>query len=144
MAGLPCTLHRTLLRRSARQHQGLLSLEKRQVATSTERAVTKPPIGRVQPSGSGAGYGWRHWHRLGPPYKLVQVYGGAQKKRPYATQVSSLVVIYACGDLLAQGFEGEDYDPWRTLRNMIIGCIIALPSYKWCGSEHAYLLVLGG
>lgn len=133
MARLPCWLHCTLLRRSARPHQELLSLGKRQITTSTEQAVTKPLI----KSGSGAGYLRRYWHHL-PPYKLVQAYGDAQKKRPYATQIGSLVVIYACGDLLAQSFEGEDYDPWRTLRNMIIGCIIALPSYKWCGSEHVH------
>ncbi len=136
MARLLCSLHCALLRRSARPHQGLLSLGKRQIATSTEQAATKPPI-KSQPSGSSAGYLRRYWHRL-PSNKLVQAYGDAQKKRPYATQIGSLVVIYACGDLLAQSFEGEDYDPWRTLRNMIIGCIIALPSYKWCGSEHAH------
>lgn len=137
MAGLPCTLHRTLLRSSARQHQGFLSLGKRQVTTSTEQAETKSPIGKVQPSGSGAGYCRRHWNRLALSYKLVQAYGDAQKTRPYVTQVGSMVVIYACGDLLAQSFEGEDYDPWRMLRNMIVGCIIAIPGYKWCGSEHA-------
>lgn len=136
MARLLCPLHRILLRRSARPHQGLLSLEKRQIATGTQQAVTKPPI-KSQPSGSGTGYVRRYWHRL-PLYKLVQAYGDAQKKKPYATQIGSLVVIYACGDLLAQSFEAEDYDPWRTLRNMIIGCIIALPSYKWCGSEPAH------
>lgn len=136
MARLLCSFHCTFLRCSARPHQGLLSLRNRQIATSTEQAVTKPPI-KSQSSGSGAGYLRRYWRRL-PPYKLVQAYGDAQKKRPYATQIGSLVVIYACGDLLAQSFEGEDYDPWRTLRNMIIGCIVALPSYKWCGSEHAH------
>lgn len=132
MVELPCTLHCTLLRFSARQHQGLLSLGKRKVATSTVQAVALPLVGKVQPSGSGAG------HRLSPPYKLAKAYEDAQKKRPYATQVSSLVVIYACGDFLAQGFERENYDPWRTLRNMIIGGMVAVPSYKWCGSEHAY------
>lgn len=132
MARFLCLLHRTLLKRSAPPHKGLLSLEKRQIATSTGQAVAKPQV-KSQPSGSGAGYVRRYWYRS-PPYKIVQAYGEAQKKRPYATQIGSLVVIYACGDLLAQGFEGEDYDPWRTLRNMIIGCVVALPSYKWCES----------
>lgn len=138
MARLLYSFHCTFLRSSAQPRQVLLSLGKRQIATSTEQAVTKPPI-NSQPSGSGAGYLRRYWRHL-PRYRLIQAYGDAQKKRPYATQIGSLVVIYACGDLLAQTVEGEDYDPWRTLRNMIIGCIIALPSYKWCACS----LVLSG
>lgn len=71
------------------------------------------------------------WQRLGPLSKGFNTYIRTQKKRPYATQVGSSLVIYLCGDLSAQTIGGEEYNAWRTLRNMTIGCISSIPAYRW-------------
>ena len=71
------------------------------------------------------------WQRLGPLTKAFSAYGRAQRNRPYATQLCSSLVIYICGDLSAQYIGGEEYNPWRTARNMTIGGISSIPSYKW-------------
>ncbi len=71
------------------------------------------------------------WRRLGLLSEGFNAYVQAQKKRPYTTQVASSLVIYLCGDLSAQKLGGEEYDPWRTLRNMTVGCISSIPSYRW-------------
>jgi len=71
------------------------------------------------------------WQRLGPLSKAFSAYGRAQRKRPYVTQLCSSLVIYLCGDLSAQNIGGDDYNPWRTVRNMTIGGICSIPSYKW-------------
>lgn len=127
---------RTILRKSIRIHQRISSIQKRPKATLTEKSVSKGPQPLTQISKSDVGYGLRLWHRFGSPYKLVQAYGRAQNTRPYATQVGSLVVIWCCGDLLAQSMEEEDYNPWRTLRHMVIGAVVAIPSYKWYGQGY--------
>jgi hypothetical protein len=78
-----------------------------------------------------------------------------QERKPYQTQLWSSVVIYLCGDLSAQLFfpseapppakseqeeiKNEDekeerrggYDPWRTVRHLIVGTGSSIPSYKW-------------
>lgn len=84
-----------------------------------------------------------------------------QKRRPYATQVVSSIVIYLCGDMSAQllfpsdspaqksqaASEGkpvdsaEDgelkaassggYDPLRTMRHLTVGVGSAIPTYNW-------------
>ena len=41
------------------------------------------------------------------------------------------LITYFFGDLLAQEIGGEDYNPARTLRMLIIGGIAAIPGYKW-------------
>lgn len=127
------TTPRTLVRRSARQRQGLSPIQNRPKATFTESQISKLSKEQVPPSTANAGYPLLLWRRLLPPYRLVKAYGKAQEKRPYATQVSTVVLIWGCGDLLAQYFGEEDYDPWRTLRHMTIGSIISIPSYSWCG-----------
>ena len=124
-----------LLRRSARQRQGLSPIQNRPKATCTESRISKTSKERLPPTTANAGYPLLLWRRLLPPYRLVTAYGKAQEKRPYSTQVSTVVLIWGCGDLLAQNFGEEDYDPWRTLRNMAIGSIISIPSYTWCGAR---------
>ncbi|KAL7763781.1 hypothetical protein ACKLNR_007139 [Fusarium oxysporum f. sp. zingiberi] len=71
------------------------------------------------------------WQRLGPLTTAVQAYARAQNKSPYKTQVATAVVIYIAGDLSAQYVSGNEYDPVRTLRNAVIGCVAAIPNYKW-------------
>lgn len=71
------------------------------------------------------------WQRLGPLSRGFQAYGRSQRKRPYATQFVSSMVIYFLGDLSAQNINGDDYDPKRTLRALIISAGSSIPSYKW-------------
>lgn len=126
------TAPRTLLRRSAGRHHGLSPIQKRPKVASTESQNSKSSKERLPPStAANAGYSLLLWRRLLPPYRIVKAYGKAQEERPYATQVGTVVLIWCCGDLLAQNFGEEDYDPWRTLRNMTIGSVISIPSYKW-------------
>ena len=127
---------RTIVRKPMRLHQWVSPIQLRPKATLTEKAILKGSQSGTQISKSDAGYGQQLWHRFGSPYKLFQAYGRAQEKRPYATQVGSLVLIWCCGDLLAQNMEEEDYSPWRTLRHMVIGAIMAIPGYNWCGQRH--------
>ncbi len=137
MGVLTCAIPRASWRRATiRHHQVLCSVGKRNILTDVERSVSTPSKEGIQTSTSDVGFPWRVWNRLRPPYKIVKAYGKAQEKRPYMTQVGSLVTIWCCGDILAQSLEDEDYDLWRTLRHMSIGCIVSIPSYKWCGVRN--------
>lgn len=71
------------------------------------------------------------WHRLGPISRGFQAYGRSQRKRPYTTQFASSLVIYVLGDLSAQNINGDEYDPARTVRALIISAGSSIPSYKW-------------
>ncbi|KAE8442063.1 hypothetical protein EG329_003871 [Mollisiaceae sp. DMI_Dod_QoI] len=71
------------------------------------------------------------WQRLGPLSKAFQAYGRSQRKRPYTTQFCSSLVIYFLGDLSAQNINGDEYDPKRTLRALIISMGSSIPSYRW-------------
>jgi hypothetical protein len=71
------------------------------------------------------------WQRLGPLSRGFQAYGRSQRKRPYATQFCSSLVIYFLGDLSAQNINGDEYDPKRTLRALVISAGSSIPSYKW-------------
>ncbi|KAL2890761.1 Protein SYM1 [Ceratocystis lukuohia] len=69
--------------------------------------------------------------RLGPLTEVVKAYGRQQRKRPWTTQLWTALVIYFCADVLAQSIGGQQYDPVRTGRNLIIGFCMAIPSYEW-------------
>lgn len=71
------------------------------------------------------------WQRLGPLSRGFQAYGRSQRKRPYTTQFCSSLVIYFLGDLSAQNINGDEYNPARTLRALIISAGSSIPSYKW-------------
>lgn len=75
------------------------------------------------------------WQRLGVLSKGFQAYGRSQRKRPYTTQFVSSLVIYFLGDLSAQKMNGDDYDPQRTARALVISAGSSIPSYKWCVSS---------
>ncbi|KAH8597215.1 hypothetical protein B0O99DRAFT_618266 [Bisporella sp. PMI_857] len=71
------------------------------------------------------------WQRLGPLSRAFQAYGRSQRKRPYVTQFVSSLVIYVLGDLSAQNINGDEYDPARTVRALIISAGSSIPSFKW-------------
>lgn len=97
----------------------------------------------------------------GPVGRLGRWYTRVQERKPYATQLCCSIIIYLCGDLSAQFFfpsvppphfvserddakataqsdveeEREDrrggYDPWRTVRHLIVGAGSSIPAYNW-------------
>lgn len=103
--------------------------------------------------------GFREIIKAGPLGRLGRWYTRAQERKPYTVQLWSSIVIYLCGDLSAQllfpekaspkemaeskaasgtgsGDEKEPsfastYDPWRTVRHLIVGAGSSIPSYNW-------------
>ncbi|VUC27061.1 unnamed protein product [Clonostachys rosea] len=71
------------------------------------------------------------WQRLGPLTSLASAYGRAQRRRPWVTQFFSVLIIYFVSDRCAQTIGGDEYDPKRTIRSLIIGGGSAIPSYLW-------------
>lgn len=72
------------------------------------------------------------WQRLGPLTTLATAYARSQKRRPWTTQFVSALVTYLVADLSAQTIASDDdMDPKRTVRSLIIGGIVAIPSYSW-------------
>lgn len=84
-------------------------------ATTTPNAVISRPL----------------WLRLGPITQAAQAYGRSQKKRPYVTQTITSMFIFLIADLGAQSMNDDEYDPSRTVRNIIIGAGTAIPAYSW-------------
>lgn len=84
-------------------------------ATSAQNAVISRPL----------------WLRLGPVTRAAQAYGRSQKKRPYVTQTITSMFIFFFADLGAQSMNDDEYDPARTVRNIIIGAGTAIPAYSW-------------
>lgn len=103
--------------------------------------------------------GLREMIKAGPLGRMGRWYSRVQERKPYATQFYSSIIIYLCGDLSAQlmfpsevprpvkttekdvqALEDEDeketcrgggYDPWRTVRHLIVGAGSSIPSYNW-------------
>lgn len=71
------------------------------------------------------------WQRLGPLSSAFRAYGRSQRKRPLTTQLVSSIVVYFLGDLAAQKINGDEYNPARAGRALIIGGMSSIPSYKW-------------
>ncbi|KAF2230243.1 hypothetical protein EV356DRAFT_436637, partial [Viridothelium virens] len=69
----------------------------------------------------------------------LRAYGRSQQHRPYLTQLLSSLTVYTLGDLSAQNLTSSNnqnpfltsYDPFQTLRAMLIGAAVALPAYHW-------------
>lgn len=127
---------RVLLRRSAqRQQHSFQSGTKRGKANTApasetkHSAPTKTDI-KSAPDPNLVTY-LPLWQRLGPLSTAFNAYGRTQRKRPWATQLGTSLVIYLCGDLTAQYIDGEDYNPLRTLRHLTVGAISSIPSYTW-------------
>ncbi|KAJ5578370.1 uncharacterized protein N7459_007334 [Penicillium hispanicum] len=96
-----------------------------------------------------------------PAGQFGRWYTEVQARKPYATQFYSSIVIYLCGDLSAQllfpsegsaptkatqddpqtsaeptdddvkDSRGGSYDPWRTVRHLIVGGGSSIPTYNW-------------
>lgn len=124
-------------------HQLFLSPAKRRLTSSFSNGKAKEVpenSEKIIPIPNGEASLSLVWRRLGPVKEALQSYGRVQKRRPYATQVTTAIVIYLCGDLSAQYIGGEAYDPKRTARNVIIGAICSIPAYKWCALIWILLL----
>ncbi|KAA6414939.1 MAG: mpv17 pmp22 family [Lasallia pustulata] len=132
MSVFACTAGRLTLRRAARPQASSLTKRSKSSAVektslesagdaTTGRTIPTPDTILQQPL----------WRRLGPVSKVFNAYGRAQKQRTYATQFCTSLVIYFCGDLSAQAIGGEDYNAWRTVRNVVIGGLCSIPSYNW-------------
>lgn len=98
--------------------------------------------------------------KTGPLGRFGSWYSRTQDRRPYATQMASSLIIYLCGDLIAQllfpseakpaGNEEDKnnketavvgYDPLRTLRHLAIGLTTSIPQYKWSLPPSLYSFV---
>lgn len=137
MSVFACTAGRFTLRRAAqRKQQSVSSLTKRPKSSAGKKPSSEPggdaTSGRTIPTPDTI-LQQPLWQRLGPLSKACNAYGRAQKRRTYATQLCTSVVMYFCGDLSAQTIGGEDYNPWRTVRNVLIGGLSSIPSYNWYG-----------
>lgn len=114
--------------------------------------------------------GIREIIRASPVGQLGRWYSRVQERKPYATQLYSSIIIYLCGDLSAQFLfpseapppsktEREDakasaqsdvekekeerrggYDPWRTVRHLIVGAGSSIPSYNWYVNDSQFHL----
>ncbi|KAI0888785.1 uncharacterized protein GGS22DRAFT_152349 [Annulohypoxylon maeteangense] len=71
------------------------------------------------------------WLRLGPLTRAGQAYARSQRNRPWATQIASALAIYFAADISAQRISGKEYVPERTVRNMVIGAVSAVPCFIW-------------
>lgn len=97
--------------------------------------------------------------KAGPLGRMGRWYSRVQERKPYATQFYTSIIIYLCGDLSAQVMfpselpppaktaekdvkasknedeketcRGGGYDPWRTVRHLIVGAGSSIPSYNW-------------
>lgn len=71
------------------------------------------------------------WQRLGLVSRGIAAYGRSQQRRPYRTQFITSLVIYFLGDISAQSISGDEYDPVRTGRALVISACSSILSYKW-------------
>ncbi|KAK8091334.1 hypothetical protein PG994_000839 [Apiospora phragmitis] len=72
------------------------------------------------------------WQRLGPLTRGAEAYARAQRRRPWVTQVATMLVIYLCADLSAQQIGGKDEHEYaRTARSLVIGGVAAIPGHMW-------------
>lgn len=126
---------RLVLRRSAQRHQQLFSPTKRQKSTAADKPAERSSTVSKREGSSiatSAEISPRPlWERFGPLSNAISGYARAQKLRPWATQLGTSLVVYLCGDLTAQYIDGEEYNPFRTLRHLTIGGLMAIPAYTW-------------
>ena len=135
MAIIFYTSARVGLRRSAQRHQQLFSPSKRQKSTAVDKPTEKPAnVSKREGSSVAASAEISPrplWERFGPLSNVISGYARAQRGRPWATQLGTSLVVYLCGDLSAQYIDGEEYNPFRTLRHLTIGGVMAIPAYSW-------------
>lgn len=136
-----------------------LPAQRRFISDSTAKSAKtspspSPPPPSFDPSKApiqirlpGPAWLWKPFEPLKYP---LAAYNRAQRSRPYLTQFFTTLVIFATGDLLSQYIEWRApappvdgqassaetpapsaYDPQRSVRALIIGGIISIPSYRW-------------
>ncbi|KAI0389024.1 hypothetical protein F5Y17DRAFT_450609 [Xylariaceae sp. FL0594] len=117
--------------------------------TQTQAQEATPPPKQSDPI-PGPNNAMSFWHRLGPLTRAGRAYGRAQRRRPWATQVASALVVYLFADFGAQsmgassstgdkveegegigGDERKGHDWTRTARSLWIGGSSAIPGYIW-------------
>ncbi|OGM47337.1 hypothetical protein ABOM_003853 [Aspergillus bombycis] len=84
----------------------------------------RPP----NPNPNGSPRPKRPWE---PALAFLDWYSHSQSRRPYLIQLCLTPVIYCIGDFSAQMIGDDDFDPRRSLRSMIVGLVIAIPSREW-------------
>lgn len=128
-------------------------------AAASAGAATPPATASTTAKTVARSRGLREIIKAGPLGRTGRWYSRVQEKRPYTTQVCSSIIIYLCGDLSAQimfpseapgpakvvqndstgskdvgeqeASSGGGYDPWRTVRHLIVGTGSSIPSYNW-------------
>lgn len=134
---------RLILRRSTQRHQQLLAPTKRPKTTAVDKPGERSSTVSKREGSSIATPAEISprplWERLGPLSEVFAGYGRAQRRRPWATQLGTSLVVYLCGDLTAQYIDGEAYNTSRTLRHLTIGGIISIPAYTWCHSPNVHV-----
>lgn len=68
---------------------------------------------------------------LRPAVRFFKWYRHHERHSPHTTQLWITPLIYLAGDLSAQLITGDDYDPARALRAVLVGTVVAVPSYRW-------------
>ncbi|KAK8079400.1 hypothetical protein PG997_007218 [Apiospora hydei] len=67
-----------------------------------------------------------------PHARGAEAYARAQRRRPWVTQVATMLVIYLCADISAQQISGKDEHEYaRTARSLAIGGVAAIPGHMW-------------
>jgi protein Mpv17 len=66
-----------------------------------------------------------------PIASLFDWFSHSQSRRPYITQLCLTPLIFCLGDFSAQMIGDDDFDYHRSLRSVIIGLVIAIPSHEW-------------
>lgn len=98
---------------------------RRYLTPGRQRTETLPPNARTNSAFSH----FRYYFSCMSKY--TSWYSRQQHRRPYITEICSMVLIYSAGDLCAQIIGGDGYDARRTLRSITIGVVIAIPTYTW-------------
>ena len=126
---------RLVLRRSAHRHPQFFSHTKRQRSTAVDKPAERPSAPSKREASPTATYTDTPprplWERFGPLSVAFTGYARAQKHNPWITQLGTSLVVYLCGDLTAQYIDGEEYNPFRTLRHLTIGGVMSIPAYTW-------------
>lgn len=121
-AALRRPLSKAQINNIARRHTSTHPVAKQKavdVTSNTTLPTQSPPPARP------------FWQRLGVVSRGISAYGRTQQKYPYRTQFVTSLVIYFLGDLSAQSISGDEYDPARSGRALVISAFSSIPSYKW-------------
>ncbi|KAI9933762.1 hypothetical protein MW887_004834 [Aspergillus wentii] len=66
-----------------------------------------------------------------PVLAFFDWYSHSQTRRPYVTQLCLTPLIYCVGDFSAQMIGDDGFDYRRSLRSIVVGLVIAIPSRQW-------------